>query len=153
MRLPTLSRTGRLRRSTPAFRREFATVPPKRMDGAPASSQGACWKWLAATPAARIAQKGRVSGLCARSIGNCRRRSSWPLWRSGSLRTPRRSPMPTIDLNDADNAGWLERVHSERLLAFENEIRRLTQPVGDPPQYPRPWHISTKVRDPLNATV
>jgi len=61
--------------------------------------------------------------------------------------------MPTIDLNDADNAGWLERVHSERLLAFENEIRRLTQPVGDPPQYPRPWHISTKVRDPLNATV
>jgi len=25
--------------------------------------------------------------------------------------------------------------------------------MGNPPQYPRPWHISTKVRDPLNATV
>src|SRR2546422_1893774 len=61
--------------------------------------------------------------------------------------------MPTIDLADEENRDWLQRPHADRLLAFEQQIRRLTEPVGKPRQYPRPWHISTNVRDPLNATV
>src|SRR5438105_1678193 len=72
------------------------------------------------------------------------------------LQMASRSDGLTVDLNDDENRDWLQRVHADRLQAFEQEIRKLTEPGGKPAQYPRPWHASRpkgQLIDPLNATV